>query len=540
MTPSVFLLADLLQAEPAFRIDAEATDTKLVFAFSGSATGGLFADTLATAQMPASNWEPECYVSDLFLDRFVRECLQGPQALVTVKHLVRVVANPPRNAATIAMRQGILRELGESPALSEALQSLYNHLLGFRASLEGTSQRDKYNTHRQQLDVLEHFSHVVEKSREFAPASSALRRLAQYGEAVFSSEGFQSLKALLDYDGKLATIDFRVRMGADGRVRDLQLLSLQEDTENPFVNGPLRRWGAKLELLARGYKFSDGEVMARLLDAVFEGVRKYFVTLVQLLGDIEFYRGALHFKARAEAAGLEVCLPEACEPETPRRLEGLFNPLLLGAGMRPVPCDIESDRHDTTLLVTGPNSGGKTRLLQAIGYCHLLAQGGLFVPARRACLAPCSGLVVSLIQETMADQPEGRLGMELMRIRALFERLPAQATVILDELCSGTNPSEGEEIFELVVRMLAKLRPQAFITTHFLEFASRLEHEKRIEGLRFLQVELGVEQEPTYQFVPGVARTSLAGQAAARLGVTGDQLMALIDRRLGTKNARVR
>src|SRR5690606_7400807 len=236
------------------------------------------------------------------------------------------------------------------------------------------------------------------------------------------------------------TIDFRVRMGADGRVRDLELLSLQEDTENPFTNGPIRRWGAKLELLARGYKFSDGEVMARLLDAVFEGVRGYLVALVQLLGDIEFYRGALHFRARAEAAGLHVCLPEACEPEAPRRLTGLFNPLLLGAGMKPVPCSIESDRHDTTLLVTGHNSGGKTRLLQAIGYSHLLAQGGLFVPARYACLAPCSGLVVSLIQETMADQTEGRLGMELMRIRSLFERLPAQATVILDELCSGTNP----------------------------------------------------------------------------------------------------
>ena len=60
-------------------------------------------------------------------------------------------------------------------------------------------------------------------------------------------------------------------------------------------------------------------------------------------------------------------------------------------------------------------------------------------------LAP--GLVVSLIQETKADQAEGRLGMELVRIRELFEQLPPGAMVILDELCSGTNPSEGEEIF---------------------------------------------------------------------------------------------
>jgi DNA mismatch repair protein MutS2 len=103
--------------------------------------------------------------------------------------------------------------------------------------------------------------------------------------------------------------------------------------------------------------------------------------------------------------------------------------------------------------------------------------------------------------------------------------------VILDELCSGTNPSEGEEIFELVVSMLTKLEPQVFITTHFLELAARLEREKKQDDLRFLQVDLGADQEPTYQFVPGVARTSLARQAAERLGVTREHLLALIDRK---------
>ena len=186
--------------------------------------------------------------------------------------------------------------------------------------------------------------------------------------------------------------------------------------------------------------------------------------------------------------------------------------------------------HATTTLVTGPNSGGKTRLLQSIGLTQLLAQNGLFIPARAGKLALSTGLVVSLIEETKADQSEGRLGTELIRIRALFEQLPPGAMVILDELCSGTNPSEGEEIFELVVQMLARLAPQAFITTHFLVFASRLEREHAVPNLRFIQVELGAGHRPTYQFVPGVATTSLAAQAASRLGVTRDQLMSLIER----------
>src|SRR5690606_4401238 len=115
---------------------------------------------------------------------------------------------------------------------------------------------------------------------------------------------------------------------------------------------------------------------------------------------------------------------------------------------------------------------------------------------------------------------------------SLFERLPASAIVLLNELCSSTNPSESEEIVELVLKTLTRLRPQAYITTHFLEFASRLHEQAAIPSLRFLQVSLEPSQAPTYQFSPSVARSSLAGVAAARLSVTGEQLTALVERQL--------
>lgn len=533
MQSSSYPLVDLLQASPGWRVDPQALDTALVFCFSGSTTGGLFADTLGAATLPPSSWDPQGFAQDLFVERFVRDCLAGATSLVTIKHLTRLIAHPPRDTATIALRRGVLEELAQSSELLAQVQRLHQELLRFRSELEGTGQHERWDIHRKQLDILAAFATIVGvMSAGFGSARSALVRLHDFGRSVTESEGFASLASLLSYDNKQATLDFRVQMGSDGRVRQLELLEVREQRENPFVNAPWRRWAAKLELLARGYRFSDGEVMARLVDAVFEGVRPYFATLVPLLGDLEFYLGAMHFKARAEAAGLSVCLPKFVSDAEPRRMFGLFNPLLLGAGVRPVPCDIQTDRHDTTLLITGPNSGGKTRLLQAVGLTQLLAQAGMFAPVREAQLSLASGLVVSLIQETYADQPEGRLGMELMRIRSLFEKLPVGAIVILDELCSGTNPSEGEEIFELVVSMLGQLGPQAYITTHFLEFAARLERERRIEALRFLQVELGQRHEPTYQFVPGVAKTSLAHHAAARLGVTGEQLMALIEHKL--------
>ncbi len=532
-------IPDLLDATPTRRIDVEATDTALVFAFAGSTSGGLFIDALDRATMVPSTWEPEGYVEDLFVKAFVRTCLQpnvgGQHPVVAMDHLANVLAAPPRDVHTVNYRRAIIAELMESPAHRAELERLYATLSRFRVLIEGSSAADQWNPNQRQLEILTRFKEVIEiMTQGFATAQSGLSRLSAFGHRVQANEAFGALVDLLRYDDQLATVSFKVRIGADGRVRDLELLSVEESDENQFVSSPLQRWKAKLELLLRGFRFGDGEVMTRLLDAVFEGVRSELVALVQLLGDLEFYLGALGFYDRARAAGLAVCLPVLNAPSEPRELFGLFNPLLLASGVTPVPCDLTTDRHNTTVLITGPNSGGKTRLLQALGLAQLLAQSGLYVPARQGKMALSSGLLVSLIQETRVDQTEGRLGLELMRIRSLFERLPAGAIVLLDELCSGTNPSEGEEIFELVLRMLSRLKPQAFITTHFLQFAARLQQERQIADLRFLQVLLGPDQEPTYQFGAGVASTSLAAQAAARLGVTGDQLLALIERRIAT------
>lgn len=528
-------MPDLLHAAPLRRIDAEHTRLAIALAFAAGVSGGVFSEALDRATLAPSTWEPASFANDLFLQQFVSLCfkirIQGQELPLSTTHLVRLLGRPPSEPATVQHRRAIVAELLAKPALRTELERLYLLLCRFRSLLEGATGTGKWDANRRQLDILQLAKEIFDVTAEgFLGARSGLSRLAAFGRRVQEGEPYRSLADLLRYDERLATLSLKVSVGADGRIRGFDVLSVQEDEKNPFVVSPWRRWLAKLELFARGFKFSDGEVMARLIDAVFEGLQDELVPLVQLVGDLEFYLGALGLQDAAKGAGLAMSLPELVTAEEPRALHGLFNPLLLVHGVKPVPCDIDLDRQATTTLVTGPNSGGKTRLLQSLGLAQLLAQAGLCVPAAAARIALAPGLVMSLIEETKSDQSEGRLGTELVRIRELFERLPPGAMVILDELCSGTNPSEGEEIFELVVRMLTRLAPQAFITTHFLAFVARLEGDRSIPELRFLQVELGPEQRATYQFVPGVASTSLAGHAAARLGVTRDQLMSLIDR----------
>jgi DNA mismatch repair protein MutS2 len=163
-----------------------------------------------------------------------------------------------------------------------------------------------------------------------------------------------------------------------------------------------------------------------------------------------------------------------------------------------------------------------------VGIFQLCAQAGMYAPASSAVLARVPGIFASLSQPAHPDQREGRLGTELLRIRMLFERAPAGSLVLIDELCSGTSPSEGEELFQLVLELLAELSPVALVSTHFLKFAAALAHDPSAPPLRFLQVELDARERPTYHFIPGVAETSLARQTAARLGVTREELRALM------------
>ena len=68
-------------------------------------------------------------------------------------------------------------------------------------------------------------------------------------------------------------MSLKVRVGSDGRIRAFEILSIQEDATNPFVASPLRRFLGKLELFARGFKFSDGEVIALLREGLTKAQR---------------------------------------------------------------------------------------------------------------------------------------------------------------------------------------------------------------------------------------------------------------------------
>jgi DNA mismatch repair protein MutS2 len=528
---------DLLCAEPTVRIDLAELRQTLVFAFAMGGSVESFAEAVSSASLPPSGWDRSYFERDLFLQQLIERCLQvrigGRTYAICAPYLLRAIAEPPRDPSILAFRRRVLDELASSKGLRGEFEQSYVDLVRLRTLL-CTGQITSRGLRC--LEILRAIHKVLGGlAGSFEGATSGLSRLRAFGRAVSDSDAYRRLDALLDHEEHLGTVDLRVRVGSDGELRTFQIVGVRENEGNPFHSSPLGRWLAKIRLFLRGYRMNGGEVVERLFDDVFTGLEESIALLFQLLGDMEFYLAGLGFRDLSQAKGLAVCFPEFIEPgqrddrQGPGMdLSGLFNPLLLGDKTPPIPCDLRTSDADSVVIVTGPNSGGKTRLLQAIALCQLLGEAGLFVPAREARLPRVSGLFVSLLEEARADQPEGQLGMELMRIRHMFEQLGLGSLVLLDELCSGTNPSEGEEIARLVISLLPELRAQVFVTTHLLQFAGRLAEERPIPRLEFLQVDLDAYERPTYGFVPGVARTSLAHKTAARLGVTRDELLALI------------
>jgi DNA mismatch repair protein MutS2 len=528
-------LPDLLHTEPRSTADGALLEEILEMAFLGADRGALLDDVVSVAPSTPSTWNDDYFTDELFLDDLLAGCfsidLDGEHFPIHRKFLARTLSRPPIDEKTIRFRQGILRELQADRALRESTQQLYRDLARLLALFKASRSGARLDNTLFRLEILQQAKIAIDLMvSDFADATSGLRRLHDVGSEIQAADEFRQLAALLDYEGRLAELSLRVRVGADGRLRELTIDEVIENRRNPFYRSPLLRWRDWLLLAWQGIRLDRREMVNRIVIQVYLDLAPTLRAILQVMGHLEFYLSSFGFAALAASRGLNVKLAEFTA-DNALSLEKLFNPLLLRNGGSAVPCSISLNESKSIVIVTGPNSGGKTRLLQAIGLAQVLGQSGLFVAAESAKLPIANGLFATLVERTNADQREGRLGAELLRIRRLFSDLQPRSVVLLDELCSGTNPCEGEEIFNMVLHLLREVKPVAFISTHFLDYAKKLGSNGLRDTLDFLRVFTKDDGIQTYKFVRGIADTSLARETAARLGVTHEELSRLIRQR---------
>ena len=206
--------------------------------------------------------------------------------------------------------------------------------------------------------------------------------------------------------------------------------------------------------------------------------------------------------------------------EGPLKIRAGRHPLL---GTEAVPFDLELAPDEFTILVSGPNTGGKTVLIKAVGLLALLVQSGVIPP-----IGPQSSLPV--FTEVFADIGDRQsiaaslstFSAHVAVLRAILERAGAGSLVLLDEIGSGTDPAEGAALAAAALKALTRRHAVTLATTHLGALK-----QLAAETVGVVNASLQFDAEtltPTYRLLKGVPGRSYGLAIARRLGVPADVL----------------
>ena len=188
-----------------------------------------------------------------------------------------------------------------------------------------------------------------------------------------------------------------------------------------------------------------------------------------------------------------------------------------------VPLTLNMEREWSTLVITGPNTGGKTVAMKTVGLAALMHQSGLQIPADDGCGLPVfDGVFADIGDQQSVAESVSTFGSHMRNVVRILRRAGPRSLVLLDEVGASTDPEEGSALAKAIIARLARGGVASIATTHHRNVAAFAEASERVMNASF---QLDPDTlEPTYEMTVGVPGRSYAMAVAERLGLPAEIL----------------
>ena len=257
--------------------------------------------------------------------------------------------------------------------------------------------------------------------------------------------------------------------------------------------------------------------VARILAEISEligGVSEDIINSIEATAVLDLALAKARFARRFKASEAAVYKPDSSVPPV-IKLDDARHPLL---GDSAVPLSIEIGNDFSVLIITGPNTGGKTVALKTIGLLCLMTQAGLPIPAAPTSRLPVlNGIFADIGDEQSIAQTLSTFSWHMSNIARILKKLQGCNLVLLDELGASTDPNEGSALGRAILLHILASRSLAAITTHYTDLKV---FAHVTEGLQNASFDFDPEtMTPTYKLTLGTPGGSNAIATAAHFGL---------------------
>ena len=207
-------------------------------------------------------------------------------------------------------------------------------------------------------------------------------------------------------------------------------------------------------------------------------------------------------------------------------LEKARHPVLILRGVEVIANDLQLTRDRPTLIISGPNAGGKTVAMKTIGLCALLVQHGCFVPADEGSRVDLFAVVRAAIGDQQnVERDLSSFSAHCETLAAMLADAGPEHLILLDELANGTDPAQGAALAQAVIEALGTTGARIVVTTHFARIKAMGAAAEDV-GIAAVQYANG---QPTYRVLPGVTGESHALSIAETMGIAPEILARSVE-----------